>query len=112
MRTMALLAAIIFVAASHLACCGDVAGCRQVLITQTATVQSPEDRFNIDTSRISASWFEEISSQNQCCGPLVRLRIRQDHRIKIILAPEEPIQINAERAATHEADGGFLEHRP
>lgn len=108
MRTTALLAAITFVAASHLACCGDVPGSRQVLITQTATVQSPEDRFNIDTSRIPASWFEEISSQNQCCGPLVRLRIRQEHRIRIILAPEEPIQIKAE----HEADGGFLEHRP
>ena len=100
MRSMALLAVITFLAASHLACCGDVAGCRQVLITQTATVQSPEDRFNIDTSRIPASWFEEISTQNQCCGPLIRLRIRQEHRIKIILAPDEPVQATTVRATT------------
>jgi hypothetical protein len=88
MRSIMLLAVTVFVAASHLACCGDVAACRQVLITQTATLQIPEDRFDIDTSRIPASWFEEISNQNQCCGPLVRMRIGQTHRVKVILAPE------------------------
>src|SRR5690348_12441475 len=69
---------------------GDYVLRREVTFDQHASMELPGDQFDIDMSRIPASWIDEKTIASKPWGHSVSISLDPDHRVRIIVVPAEP----------------------
>jgi len=77
-----------------------VAGCdqypvRQFRVTQRITNDLPASSFDIDLGGLPPDWVDTKEQLNSAHGPVTSVVLRNGHRVKVVLVPEDNFKISS-----------------
>jgi len=85
MKRTAATASLIFLV---MGCIGDPVKMRRISVEQIASIDNPDDRFDVDTTALPDEWIDRQWVKQTRYGQATTIRIADGHRVKIKLVPE------------------------